>query len=286
MSRGLGKGINAFFPSNEAAVESEAVQQIKIKDLRPNPYQPRKTFDESAIQDLKASIEEHGIIQPLIVRKSIKGFDIVAGERRYRAAIEAKIKTVPAIVKVLTDKEMMEIAVIENLQREDLNPIEEAVAYQKLMAELDLKQDELAKKLGKSRPYITNHVRLLQLNPNLQALIAEGKISMGHGRTLLGLKDKSKWGSVAEKVIKEQLNVRELEELIQKLNQNVPRETTKKKAAKLSPELNRKVSVLRERLGTSVAIRPTRNKEKGKIEIEYFSQDDLDRLIELLEGQE
>lgn len=282
-NRGLGKGINAFFPSNEVEEES-TLQEIKIKDLRPNPYQPRKVFTEEAIQDLKASIEEHGIIQPLIVRKSLKGFDIVAGERRYRAAIEAKLKTVPAVVKKLSDKQMMQVALIENLQREDLNPIEEAVAYKKLMEELDLTQEELAKRLGKSRPHIANHLRLLQLTPAIQKIISEGKLSMGHGRALLGLKDKSKLTAVVDKVIKEELNVRALESLIQKLNQNVPRETLKKEKIKLDPILKDKENYLKQRFGTSVQIKPSK-KGKGKIEIEFYSGEDLTRVLELLEGQ-
>ncbi|TCP20018.1 ParB family chromosome partitioning protein [Scopulibacillus darangshiensis] len=284
MNRGLGKGINAFFPENETD-NKEAIQQIKINELRPNPYQPRKSFDEEAINELKTSIEEHGIIQPLIVRKSIKGYDIVAGERRYRAGIAAKLNTVPAVIKVLTDKQMMEIALIENLQREDLNPIEEALAYRKLMDELGITQEELAKKLGKSRPYITNHLRLLQLSQPIQELLAEGKLSMGHGRTLLGLKDKKKLPALVDRIIKEKMNVRDLELLIQKLNQNVPRETPKKPKAEIAPELKQKVTVLRERFGTSVSIKQMKNKEKGKIEIDYYSQDDLNRLIDLLEGQ-
>jgi ParB family chromosome partitioning protein len=282
-NRGLGKGINAFFPSNEVEEES-TLQEIKIKDLRPNPYQPRKVFTEEAIQDLKASIEEHGIIQPLIVRKGLKGFDIVAGERRYRAAIEAKLKTVPAVVKKLSDKQMMQVALIENLQREDLNPIEEAVAYKKLMEELDLTQEELAKRLGKSRPHIANHLRLLQLTPAIQKIISEGKLSMGHGRALLGLKDKSKLTAVVDKVIKEELNVRALESLIQKLNQNVPRETLKKDKIKLDPILKDKENYLKQRFGTSVQIKPSK-KGKGKIEIEFYSGEDLTRVLELLEGQ-
>ena len=280
-TRGLGKGINAFFPANEVQEES-VLQEIKIKDLRPNPYQPRKVFTEEAIQDLKASIEEHGIIQPLIVRKGLKGYDIVAGERRYRAAIEAKLKTVPAVVKKLTDKQMMQVALIENLQREDLNPIEEAVAYKKLMEELDFTQEELAKKLGKSRPHIANHLRLLQLNPAIQLIISEGKLSMGHGRALLGLKDKSKLTALVDKVIKEELNVRALESLIQKLNQNVPRETLKKEKIKLDPILKDKENYLKQKFGTSVQIKPSK-KGKGKIEIEFYSGEDLTRVLELLE---
>jgi len=283
MSRGLGKGINAFFPDVEEK-KDESVQEVKIKDLRPNPYQPRKHFDTEAIQELKQSIEEYGIIQPLTLRKSIKGFDIVAGERRYRAAIEAKLKTVPAIIKTFTDKEMMEIALIENLQREDLNPLEEANAYKKLMSELELTQEELAKKLGKSRPHIANHLRLLQLDKAVQTLISEGKVSMGHGRTLLGLKNKKLLPNVVDKVIKEQLNVRELEKLITKLNEDVSRETNKKKKVHLDPILKQKEVELKQKFGTAVVIKQTKNKEKGKIEIEYYSNADLNRVLEILEN--
>ena len=283
MSRGLGKGINALFPETELK-DNDRVEQIKVKDLRPNPYQPRKKFDEDAIQELKISIEEHGIVQPLIVRKSIKGYDIVAGERRYRAAIEAKLKTVPAIVKNFTDKEMMEIALIENLQRENLNALEEATAYKKLMDELKLTQEELAKRVGKSRPHIANHLRLLHLDKPTQALIADGKLSMGHGRALLGLTNKKQLPQVVDKVIKEQLNVRELEKLISKLNENVSRETIKKRKEKLDPILKEKEVRLKQRFGTSVSIKQSKNKSKGKIEIEYYSSDDLNRVLEILEG--
>ncbi|MTT31063.1 ParB/RepB/Spo0J family partition protein [Terrilactibacillus sp. BCM23-1] len=287
MNKALGKGISAFFPDSLPQEEDVyAIQDISINDIRPNPYQPRKSFDESSLQDLKNSILEHGIIQPIIVRKGLKGFDIVAGERRYRAAVEAKLKSIPAIIKELSDKQMMEIALIENLQREDLNPIEEAIAYKKLMEGLEITQEELAKKVGKSRPHITNHLRLLQLSQPVQSLIAEGKLSMGQGRTLLGLKNKKKLPTLVEKVIKENMNVRQLEELIQKLNNHVPRETSRKVTMKLDPVLREKVTVLRERFGTSVLIKQAKNKDKGKIEIEYYSQDDLSRLIELLEGQE
>jgi ParB family chromosome partitioning protein len=283
MTRGLGKGINAFFP--EALTEdNEAVIEIKVKDLKPNPYQPRKNFDETAIQELKESIQEHGIIQPLIVRKGLKGYEIVAGERRYRAAIEAKLKTVPAIVKSLTDAKMMEIALIENLQRENLNPIEEAQAYKKLIEELNITQEELSKRVGKSRPHIANQLRLLQLNEPIRQLIAEGKLSMGHGRALLSLKNKSKLPFVVDKVIKDQMNVRDLEKWIQKLNQNVSRETSKKTKPKKDAVIKEKEAILRQRFGTSVEIKPTNKSGRGKIEIEYYSVDDLNRLLELLEG--
>src|SRR4051794_10544200 len=181
MAKGLGKkGINAFFTNIEAGKE-ETVQEISVKDLRPNPYQPRKTFQQEAIDELKASIIEHGILQPLVVRKSIKGYEIVVGERRFRAAKEAGLETVPAVVRALSEQQMMELAVLENLQREDLNPIEEGIAYQMLMEKLKLTQEEVAKRLGKSRPHVANHIRLLSLPAKIQELISGGSISMGHG---------------------------------------------------------------------------------------------------------
>jgi ParB family transcriptional regulator, chromosome partitioning protein len=280
MAKGLGKGINALFSSMEIGKE-EVVQEVKIKDLRPNPYQPRKTFDPEAIEELKQSILEHGILQPLIVRKSIKGYEILAGERRYRAAKEAKLETVPVVVREFNEQQMMELALLENLQREDLTPIEEANAYQALMTQLNLTQEQLAKRLGKSRPHIANHLRLLTLPKPIQQLISEGKLSMGHGRALLGLKKKEKMQAVVEKVLKEQLNVRQLELMVQQLNQNVPRETSKSKKEK-DVFIRERESYLTEKFGTAVKIK--RNKKKGKIEIEFYSQDDLERILELLDA--
>ncbi|MCD4839853.1 ParB/RepB/Spo0J family partition protein [Neobacillus sedimentimangrovi] len=280
MAKGLGKGLNAFF--NMEASKEEAVQEIKLKDLRPNPYQPRKHFQKEAIDELKASIIEHGILQPIIVRKTIKGYEIVVGERRYRAAKEAKLESIPAVVRELSEQQMMELAVLENLQREDLNPIEEGAAYQALMDKLKLTQEEVAKRLGKSRPHIANHIRLLSLPPAVQELISSGKISMGHGRALLGLRQKNKLSQVVEKTIKESLNVRQLEKLIQQLNENVSRET-KKPEKKKDIFIQEQEHTLRERFGTTVNIK--KNKNKGKIEIEFFSDEDLERILGLL-GQE
>jgi ParB family transcriptional regulator, chromosome partitioning protein len=282
MAKGLGKGLNAFFANIEAEKE-ETVQEVNIKELRPNPYQPRKVFQKEAIEELKQSILEHGILQPIIVRKSIKGYEIVVGERRYRAAKEAKLEKVPVVVRDLNEQQMMELAVLENLQREDLTPIEEAAAYQMLMKKLNLTQEELAKRLGKSRPHIANHVRLLSLPPKIQELISEGKISMGHGRALLGLRKKENMAAVVDKTIKENLNVRQLEHLIQQLNENVSRETKKKKVEK-DLFLQERESFLRERFGTTVHIKKTKN--KGKIEIEFFSQEDLERILELLDAND
>ncbi|WP_066249120.1 ParB/RepB/Spo0J family partition protein [Neobacillus drentensis] len=280
MAKGLGKGLNAFF-SEEG--NEESVQEIKLTELRPNPYQPRKTFQQETIDELKESIIEHGILQPLVVRKSIRGFEIVVGERRFRAAKEAKLETVPAVVRELSEQQMMELAVLENLQREDLNPIEEGLAYQMLMEKLKLTQEEVAKRLGKSRPHIANHVRLLSLPPNIQEFISTGKVSMGHGRALLGLREKAKIPAVVEKVIKEALSVRQLEKLIQHLNENVPRET-KKPEKKKDVFIQEREHVLRERFGTSVNIK--QNKNKGKIEIEFFSQEDLERILEMLHHED
>jgi ParB family transcriptional regulator, chromosome partitioning protein len=275
LAKGLGKGLGALIQNEE-----EQVQEVNVKDLRPNPYQPRKVFDQKAIDELKESIQEHGILQPIVARKSIKGYEIVLGERRFRAASEAGLKTVPVIVKDYSVQKMMEVALIENLQREDLNPVEEAQAYEKLIEHLQLTQEELASRVGKSRPHIANHIRLLQLpNPVLE-LLSNGMITMGHGRALLGLKKKSKMQQVVQRITDEGLNVRQLEKLIQDINMNVSR-GTKKKAPQNNVFFKEKESSLRDRFGTSVSIK--KSKRKGKIEIEFFSQDDLERILDLLE---
>lgn len=281
MAKGLGKGLNAFFTNIEAEKE-ETVQEIKLKDLRPNPYQPRKHFQKEAIEELKQSILEHGILQPIVVRKSIKGYEIVVGERRFRASKEAKLATIPAVVRELSEKQMMELAVLENLQREDLNPIEEGQAYQTLMEKLKLTQEEVAKRLGKSRPHIANHIRLLSLPPKIQELISDGKITMGHGRALLGLRQKNKLSMIVERILKENLNVRQLEKIIQEWNENVSRET-KGPVRKKDVFIQEQEHSLRERFGTTVKIKQT--KDKGKIEIEFFSNEDLNRILELLDKE-
>lgn len=276
MAKGLGKGINALFPG-ETINEADKVNQISVGDIRTNPYQPRKIFDQAALEELAESIKEHGILQPIVVRKAGDKFELVVGERRFRAAKLIKLKEVPAIIKELTDQQMMELAILENLQREDLTPIEEAEAYQKLMEALNLTQEQLAFRLGKSRPHIANHVRLLALPQNVRKLISDKQLSMGHGRTLLGLRSKKLIPETAEKVVKENLNVRQLENLVQRLNEDVPRETIEKKKDIFIEE---KQSELRDRFGTNVQIK--KNKNKGKIEIEFFSEDDLERILELL----
>ncbi|WP_042220875.1 ParB/RepB/Spo0J family partition protein [Oceanobacillus manasiensis] len=278
MARGLGKGINAFFPEIEEKA-NEKIEEIAITECRPNPYQPRKTFHADAIEELKESILEYGIIQPLIVRKSIKGYEIVVGERRFRAAKEAGLGTIPVVIKELSDDRMMELALLENLQREDLTPIEEAHAYTNLMAELKITQEELAKRLGKSRSHIANIVRLLSLPEQIIAYINNGEVSMGHGRALLGLKDKTKVIPLVNKIRQEKLNVRQVEQLIIQLNEK----PVKKEAEKPKKDvfLQERESFLRDRFGTAVTIQ--RGKKKGKIEIEFYTDDDLQRIIEVLE---
>lgn len=276
MAKGLGKGINALFPG-ESLTSAETVEQIHMKSIKPNPYQPRKIFDEEAIQELCDSIKEHGILQPIIVRKKGTSFEIVAGERRLRAAKLAGLDELPAIVRDFTDEETMELAILENLQREDLTPIEEAEAYHKLMENSKLTQEQLAFRLGKSRSHIANHLRLLALPNKVREMLSDGSLSMGHGRTLLGLRKKGQILHVAEKVIKEGLNVRQLERLVQNSNENVPRET---KSEKKDLFLQERESHLRDYLGTNVQIKKMKN--KGKIEIEFFSEEDLERILELL----
>ncbi|MED1560346.1 plasmid partitioning protein ParB [Alkalihalobacillus alcalophilus ATCC 27647 = CGMCC 1.3604] len=280
MSKRLGKGLQALFNEHEEEKESR-IEELPLTELRPNPYQPRKTFSDQAIEELAVSIKENGILQPITVRKSIKGYEIVVGERRFRAAEAAGLNKIPVIVKELSEEKMMELALIENLQREDLNPIEEALAYERLMEHLKVTQEQLSKRVGKSRPHIANHVRLLQLPQVVQQFISDGKLSMGHGRAILGLKDKQKISSLLEVVLQEKLSVREVEQMVQRMNENVSRETKKKKQT-LSPFLKERQDLLKARFGTSVTIKP--GKKKGKIEIDYFSEEDLERILQLMDN--
>jgi ParB family chromosome partitioning protein len=278
MAKGLGKGINALFPGEDLE-PLEVVQQISLVDIKPNPFQPRKVFDEEALKELAESIKEHGVLQPIIIRKKGSKFEIVVGERRYRASQEVGLEEIPAVVRELNDQQMMELAILENLQREDLTPIEEAEAYQNLMEHLSLTQEQLAFRLGKSRPHIANHIRLLSLPEVVRTAISVGELSMGHGKALLGLKKKKTIPLIMQKTLKENLNVRQLEALVQRLNDNVPRETKQEENKDIFTK--EKESELREIFGTSVSI--TKNKNKGKIEIDFYSEDDLERILQLLE---
>ena len=277
MAKGLGKGISAFFPE-ESIHSDNTVEYITVNKLVVNPFQPRKIFNEEALQELAESIKEHGIIQPIVVRKKEKKYEIIAGERRFRAAKLAGLKEVPAIVKEMTEQQMMEVAILENLQREDLTPIEEAEAYSSLIENLNFTQEELAKRLGKSRPHIANHIRLLQLPENVRQLMNEGTLSMGHGRALLGLKNKGRIEEIAQKVLAQNLNVRQLESLVHQLNEGVSHETKEK--VKKDVFVQATETHLREYFGTGVQIKKQKN--KGKIEIEFLSEDDLERILDIL----
>lgn len=275
--RGLGKGLGALIPENEEKVQN-AIIELKITDVEPNDKQPRRAFDDQALADLSESIKEHGVVQPIIVRQVGSGYQIIAGERRWRASRLAGKKSIPAIIKDCSNLEVMELALIENLQREDLNSIEEALAYKSLIEEYNMTQEEISKKIGKSRPAIANSLRLLQLPQVIKAMIAEGKITQGHARALLAIEDEKKQLEMAEKIISQQLNVRQIEKLA--------KETRHKEKIQTSPdayqiEIHQLEERLKAALGTKVTIQYKNN--KGKIEIEYYSNEELDRILDLLE---
>ncbi|MBO2531295.1 chromosome partitioning protein, ParB family [Planifilum fulgidum] len=279
-SKRLGKGLGALLPSIDVT-EDDVVNEVDVSELRANPYQPRKQFDPDSLEELAESIKEHGIIQPLVVRKSIHGYEIVAGERRFRAGKKAGLTKFPVVIREFTDEQMMEIALIENLQREDLNPMEIANAYKKLMDHFSLTQEELAARVGKSRPHVANFLRLLQLPPAIQEDVSRGTLSMGHARALLGVKEPEVQMKLAEKVKREGASVRQLEEWVQQIHQSGVKKKKPKKAEKVDPQIRRYEEMLQESLNTPVRIR--HGKRKGKIEIEYFSQSELERLLELLQ---
>lgn len=275
--RALGRGLDALIPHLDVS-EEDQVTAVYIRDLRPNPYQPRREFNEERLHELAQSIQEHGIIQPLIVRRSeVRGFDIVAGERRFRAAKLVGLDSVPVVVRELTDAQLMEIALIENLQREDLNPIEVADAYANLIEKCDLTQDELAQRVGQSRSHIANMLRLLNLPVAIRDMVSRGTLSMGHARALLSVEDKERQILLANQAVEEDWSVRKLETVIYEPKKRVSRET---KTTKLPQSYRRYEEQVQQLLGTSVRIQ--HGKKRGKIEIEYFSQDDLERILHLM----
>lgn len=283
MNKRLGRGLDALFSSMEVD-EKDHVIQIPLTELRPNPYQPRKIFSTESLQELKQSILEHGVLQPILVRKSIKGYDIIAGERRYRAALEAGLKTIPAVERSFSDQTMMEVALIENIQREDLNPLEIAEAYQKIMDKYSLTQEEMSKKIGKSRSLVANYLRLLQLPSEVKEFVSRGTLSMGHAKVIAGIEDAKTQILFANETVKKGLSVRKLEELVQQLNQKTKDRAKEKKKTEKNLFYKSIEERLQVRLGTSVQIKP--GKKKGKIEIEYYSEDDLERILDLLAAHE
>ncbi|SHI26987.1 ParB/RepB/Spo0J family partition protein [Clostridium intestinale] len=282
---GLGKGLNALIPNDyeEIAVEKSSQTLISLNDIKANREQPRKSFDNEKILELSQSIKNHGIIQPLILKKKDDFYVIIAGERRWRAAKLAGLKEVPAIIMDITDKELLELSLIENIQREDLNPIEEGKAFKKLLEDFNLTQESLSETLSKSRTSITNTMRLLNLDDRVQDYIIDGVISEGHGRTLLGIKEKDIQYELAQKVIDDKISVRELEKIVR----NITDIKNEKKLEEKIKDLSIYYKDIREKLenyfGTKVNIEKKKN--KGKIEIEYYSEEDLQRILDIINMQ-
>lgn len=290
-AKGLGKGLDSMIPKKvmpdtkqSKKEEKENVSRetlIKINEIEPNREQPRRNFNEDALQELADSIRQYGVLQPLLLQKKDKYYEIIAGERRWRAARLAGIKEVPAVIKEYSSQEVIEIALIENIQREDLNPIEEAMAYQKLITEFKLKQDELAERVSKSRTAITNSMRLLKLCPKVQEMLIEEMLSSGHARALIPIEDKKQQETVAQEVFDRKLSVRETETLVKKLLREEPEKKVKQKNTTenvIYKDIEEKIKGI---IGTKVSIQK-KTKKKGKIEIEYYSLEDLDRILDLL----
>ncbi|MHA8110610.1 ParB/RepB/Spo0J family partition protein [Lactobacillaceae bacterium Melli_B4] len=284
--KGLGRGIEALFSDNDIQSE-ETVNDIKLSQLVPNPYQPRTRFDADALKDLAASISKTGVFQPIIVRKAAMNgrYEILAGERRFRASEMAEKTTIPAIVRNVSDEQMMEIAVLENLQREDLTAIEEAEAYNTLMTNLNLTQAQVAKRLGKSRSYVANYLRLLGLPKEVKEMVQKKQLSMGQARALLSVSDKAELRKLAKRVYDETLTVRQINKEIEAMANNKPTKKSKKvsRTPRKSPFLKETESQLQDRFGTAVSINDNAAKRgRGKIEIDYMSNDDLNRILKIL----
>lgn len=276
---GLGRGLGALFEEEPQVKPAEEIEDLPLAEVRPNPYQPRKNFDEKKLAELAESIKENGVLQPIIVRRSVGGYEIIAGERRCRASELAGQATIPAIIRQFDESQMMEVAILENLQREDLTPLEEAQAYEMLQKNLGLTQEEVSKKMGKSRPYITNYLRLLTLPQKTKGLLQRGELSMGQARTLLGLKDKDSIDELAKRVVKEGMPVRKVEALVAKMNERGQKQ--KKKNAGKSAFVRASESQLAAKFGSPVSI--TENKTgKGHLSIDFASPDELNRILDLL----
>ena len=293
---GLGKGLDALIPAGnkrtvekknsepviiEKVVEKKGVETLKITEVEPNREQPRKNFDEDALLELADSIKQYGVIQPLIVQKKADHYEIIAGERRWRAAKMAGIKEIPVIIKDYSDQQVMEISLIENIQREDLNPIEEAMAYKNLMEEFHLKQDEIAEKVSKSRTAVTNSMRLLKLDKRVQQMMIDDMISAGHARTLITIEDPDVQYNIATKIFDEKLSVRETEKMVKLLQKpEVKKEKAEKVNSFIYKDIEEKIKAI---LGTKVTVDHKSN-NKGRISIEYYSNDELERILFLLES--
>ena len=293
LGKGLGKGLDSLIPDNRSTKKSTPLKEkveepvlagekmVKINMIEPNREQPRRNFEEDSLLELSESIKQFGVLQPLLVQKKGDYYEIIAGERRWRAAKMAGMKEVPVIVREYSRQEVVEIALIENIQRENLNPVEEAQAYKRLMEEFSLKQDEIAERVAKSRTAVTNSIRLLKLDERVQQMLIDDMISSGHARALLGIEDLEKQYNMAQKVFDEKLSVRETEKLVKK----VQKEKEEVEKTKMDKQLEIVYQDLEEKmkqiLGTKVSIN-AKDENKGKIEIEYYNKEDLDRLIDMI----
>lgn len=292
-TRGLGKGLDALIPSvqtskklQEGTLSDKIVTEgkgletfVKITKVEPNREQPRKAFDEDALQELSDSIKQFGLLQPILVQDRKTYYEIIAGERRWRAAKMAGLKEIPVIVKNFTEQEIVEISLIENIQREDLNPIEEAVAYKRLLTEFHLKQDEVAERVSKSRTAVTNSMRLLKLCDKVQQMIIDEMITTGHARALIGIEDENIQYELAQKIFDEKLSVREVEKLVKNIQNPKPPKEPKKISESLEVVYRNIEEKLKQSLGTKVVIQPKEN-GAGKMEIEFFSHEELERITE------
>lgn len=293
-ARGLGKGLDLLIPNavGEAKVKKETVTEttiaeekgpetiVKITMVEPNRKQPRKNFDEDSLQELSESIKQFGLLQPILVQDRKDHYEIIAGERRWRAAKIAGLKEVPVIIRDYTDQEIVEVSLIENIQREDLNPIEEAQAYKRLLTEFNLKQDEVVERVSKSRTAVTNSIRLLKLSDEVQQMVIDDMISTGHARALLAVEDKDEQYNLAQKIFDEKLSVREIEKLVKNLHkpEKAPKKTENRTMDAIYEDIQEK---LKQKLSTKVTV-TSKGEGAGKIEIEFYNNEDLDRLLEMI----
>lgn len=293
-ARGLGKGLDSLIPNaiGEAKTKKEAVKEtvveekkepetlVKITMVEPNRKQPRKNFDEDALQELSESIKQFGLLQPILVQDRKDHYEIIAGERRWRAAKLAGLKEIPVIIRDYTDQEIVEISLIENIQREDLNPIEEAQAYKRLLTEFNLKQDEVAERVSKSRAAVTNSIRLLKLSDEVQQMVIDDMISTGHARALLAVEDKDEQYNLAQKIFDEKLSVRDVEKLVKNLHK--PEKPSKKTENKTMEVIYQDIEEkLKQKLSTKVIV-TSKGEGAGKIEIEFYNHEDLDRILDMI----
>ena len=280
----LGRGLGALLSAEGTAPATESTTDIPVDLIDPSPLQPRSVFDEAKLEELAKSISTNGVVQPVLVRRKGNRFELIAGERRFRAAIRARLTAIPAVVRNVLDNQVLEIALIENIQREDLNPIEEASAYKKLIEDLGLTQEMVADRVGRDRSYVTNYLRLLRLPTDLQDLIQAGRLSAGHARTLLGLEHVDQQRRIARRVIDKELSVRATENLVRLMTE--PSSPRAQRAARAQADANVRAAEnkLRRRFGTKVRILEGQGGKAGRIELEFYNRADLDRLFGMLVG--